>query len=72
MMAANALWNYVFFRARKLFPAFIAGSVAPVFDAALFVGLLSLDRVSAWALAPYLICRVYAVWWGCRLWELNR
>ena len=72
MMAANALWNYVFFRARKLFPAFIAGSVAPVFDAAFFVCVLSLDRVAAWVLIPYLIYRVYAIWWGYKLWELNR
>ena len=71
MMGANALWNYVFFRARKLFLAFVAGSAAPVFDAALFICLIQLDRLAAWSLAPYLLYRIYAVWWGYRLWRLN-
>lgn len=72
MMIANALWNYVFFRAQKLFLAFVAGSFAPVFDAALFICLLGLDRVAAWLLTPYLLYRVYAVYWGYALWTLNR
>lgn len=72
MMAANALWNYVFFRARKLFLAFVAGSIAPVFDAALFICLVRLDGVAAWSLVPYLVYRVYAVWWGYSLWKLNQ
>jgi tryptophan-rich sensory protein len=72
MMAANALWNYVFFRARKLFLAFVAGSAAPVFDTALFICLLQLDKVAAWSLVPYLLYRVYAVYWGYALWKLNR
>jgi tryptophan-rich sensory protein len=72
MMAANALWNYVFFRARKLFPAFIAGSIAPVFDLTLFICLVGLDRMAAWSLVPYLLYRIYAVYWGYALWKLNR
>jgi len=72
MMTANAMWNYVFFRARKLFLAFVTGSAAPVFDALLFVCLLRLDSLAAWTLIPYLLYRVYAVWWGCALWKLNR
>ena len=72
MMIANALWNYVFFRAHKLFVAFVAGSAAPVFDVALFICLLGLDRVAAWSLVPYLLYRVYAVYWGYALWTLNR
>ncbi len=72
MMTANALWNYVFFRARKLFLAFVAGSAAPVFDAALLICLVGLDRVAAWSLVPYLLYRVYAVYWGYALWKLNR
>lgn len=71
MMAANALWNYVFFRARKLFPAFMAGSIAPVFDTALFICLVRLDSVAAWSLVPYLLYRVYVVYWGYGLWKLN-
>ena len=71
MMTANALWNYLFFRARKLLLAFVAGSAAPAFDAALFICLVQLDSGAAWALVPYLIYRVYAVWWGYGLWKLN-
>lgn len=72
MMAANALWNYVFFRARKLFLAFVTGSAAPVFDATLFICLVQLDSVAAWSLVPYLLYRAYAVYWGYALWKLNR
>jgi len=71
-MAMNALWNYVLFRARRLLLAFVTGSVAPLFDATLFICILELDRGAAWSLVPYLIYRVYAVWWGYKLWELNR
>jgi benzodiazapine receptor len=72
MMTANALWNYVFFRAQKLFVAFVTGSAAPLFDAALFICLFRLDRMAAWSLVPYLLYRVYAVYWGYALWKLNR
>jgi tryptophan-rich sensory protein len=72
MMIANALWNYVFFRARKLFLAFVTGSAAPLFDAALLISLVGLDRLAAWSLVPYLLYRVYAVYWGYALWKLNR
>ena len=71
MMIANALWNYVFFRARKLFLAFLSGSAAPFLDAALLLCLASLDRVTAWSIVPYLLYRVYAVYWGYALWKMN-
>lgn len=72
MMAANALWNLLFFRARKLFAAFVTGSLAPIPDAALLICLLRLDTKAAAALVPYLVYRVYAVWWGYALWTANR
>jgi translocator protein len=72
MMIANALWNYVFFRARKLFIAFVTSSVAPIFDAALLFSLAGLDRPAAWSLVPYLLYRIYAVYWGYALWKMNR
>jgi translocator protein len=71
MMAVNALTNYVIFRARNLRLSFIIGNLFPVMDMTLFLGLLRLDRVAAWALLPYLLYRVYAVWWGYSLWRLN-
>jgi len=71
MMIVNALWNYVFFRARNLFLAFVVASLFPILDIALFVSLLWLDKVAAWSLIPYLLYRIYALWWGYGLWKLN-
>ncbi|MFY9620603.1 MAG: TspO/MBR family protein [Pyrinomonadaceae bacterium] len=72
MMAVNALWNYVFFRARNLFISFVAASLFPVLDIALLLCLIRFDSVAAWALVPYLLYRLYAVWWGYALWKMNR
>ena len=72
MMVANALWNYVFFRARNLLAAFVSGSFAPLLDLALFICLIQIDKTAAWVLVPYLIYRLYAVWWGYELWKINR
>ncbi len=72
MMVANGLWNYVFFRAQNLFAGFISGSLAPILDLALFICLIKLDKTAAWAFVPYLIYRLYAIWWGYGLWKMNR
>jgi tryptophan-rich sensory protein len=72
MMVVNGLWNYVFFRARNLFASFISGSLAPIPDLALFICLTKLDKIAAWSLIPYLLYRIYALWWGYGLWKLNR
>jgi tryptophan-rich sensory protein len=71
MMVVNALTNYVIFRARNLRLSFIIGNLFPIMDACLFVCLLRLDVAAAWALTPYLLYRVYAIWWGYGLWKLN-
>ena len=71
MMVVNALSNYVIFRARNLRFSFIIGNLFPVMDIALFMLLIRLDRVAAWSLIPYLLYRVYAVWWGYALWKIN-
>jgi benzodiazapine receptor len=71
MMVANALTNYIIFRARDLRLAFIVGALFPFMDVALFICLIRLDRVAAWSLVPYLLYRVYAVWWGYGLWKMN-
>lgn len=71
MMVVNALTNYVIFRARNLHLSFIIGNVFPLMDVTLFVCLLRLDRVAAWTLIPYLLYRIYALWWGYGLWKLN-
>ena len=72
MMLANGLTNYVIFRARNLRLSFVIGSLAPIFDTMLFVLLLMLDRIAALSLIPYLVYRVYGVWWGYALWKINR
>ncbi|HEY0379943.1 MAG TPA: TspO/MBR family protein [Pyrinomonadaceae bacterium] len=71
MMIVNALWNYIFFRARNLFLSFIVASLFPLMDIALFICLIQLDKVAAWSLIPYLLYRIYALWWGYGLWKLN-
>ena len=71
MMVVNAFWNYIFFRARNLFLAFIGASLFPILDIALFIGLMQLDKVAAWSLVPYLLYRIYALWWGYGLWKIN-
>jgi benzodiazapine receptor len=71
MMLGNALWNYLFFRARKLLISVLVTFLAPVMDLVLLICLIKLDRVAAWALTAYLIYRVYSVWWAYGLWRLN-
>lgn len=71
MMLANALWNYLFFRAQRLFASFVSGSLAPIPDVGLLICLAKLDGAAALAMIPYLIYRLYAVWWGYGLWKLN-
>ena len=71
MMVVNALTNYVIFRARNLRLSFIIGNLFPLMDVTLFVCLLRLDRLAAWTLIPYLLYRIYALWWGYGLWKIN-
>lgn len=71
MMAVNALTNYVIFRARNLGLSFIIGNLFPIMDVTLFILLMRLERLTAWSLIPYLLYRIYAVWWGYSLWKLN-
>ncbi|HBR69307.1 MAG TPA: hypothetical protein DEA55_08035 [Rhodospirillaceae bacterium] len=74
MMVVNALTNYLIFRAQDLRLSFIVGAIFPVLDIALFICLVLLDKEAAWALIPYLLYllyRIYAIWWGYRLWKMN-
>jgi tryptophan-rich sensory protein len=72
MMVVNALTNYVIFRLRNLHLSFIVGCLFPIMDVTLLILLVQLDTLAAWSLLPYLIYRVYAVWWGYALWKSNR
>ena len=71
MMLGNGLTNYVIFRARDLRASFVIGALFPVADLALFFLLIRLDSAAALSLVPYLIYRVYAVWWGYAIWRSN-
>lgn len=71
MMVVNALTNYIIFRARNLSLSSIVGCLFPVMDVSLLLCLIQLDNLAAWSLVPYLIYRVYAVWWGYALWKVN-
>ena len=71
MMIINALTNYVIFRARDLRLAFFIGALFPMLDLALFACLLALDSTAALLLIPYLLYRMYAVYWGYSLWKAN-
>jgi tryptophan-rich sensory protein len=72
MMIVNALSNYVIFRARNLYLSFIIGAIFPIMDVTLFVLLMALDQSAALAMIPYLLYRVYAVFWGYALWRANQ
>ena len=71
MMIVNALSNYVIFRAQNLWLSYLIGNVFPIMDVVLLLCLIRLDTVAARSLVPYLIYRVYAVWWGHALWKAN-
>ncbi len=71
MMLVNGLANYVIFRAKNLWLSFVIGALFPIMDIALLVFLTQLDTVAALSLIPYLIYRVYGVWWGYALWKVN-
>jgi translocator protein len=72
VMATNALWNYVFFRAKKLRGAFVLGLPYGLVAIGLFFCLRQFDQVAAWALVPYLVYLIYGFCWGYGLWKLNR
>lgn len=72
MMIVNGLSNFVIFRARNLYLSFIIGAVFPIMDVTLFVLLMMLDQTAALAMIPYLVYRVYAVFWGYALWRANQ
>lgn len=71
IMLINAFWNYLFFRTRNLFHVFVIGLPYTLIALALFPLLLSLDRMAAALLVPYLFYLIYANALGYRLWKLN-
>jgi hypothetical protein len=48
------------------------GAIFPIMDVSLFILLTALDHTAALAMVPYLIYRVYAVFWGYTLCRANQ
>ncbi|MCI0388991.1 MAG: tryptophan-rich sensory protein, partial [Acidobacteria bacterium] len=71
MMAANALWNYIFFRAQNLFYSFVASIPYSLVVVALFACLIQFEKVAAWSIVPYLVYQIYALQWIYGLWRIN-
>ena len=71
MMAANAFWNFLFFRAQSLYQSFVLSIWYAVLVIVLFAFLIQLDKAAMWAFIPYLLYQVYALRWGYGLWKLN-
>jgi tryptophan-rich sensory protein len=71
MMIGNALSNLVIFRARNLRHGYVIGCAFAGLDVILLFCVSQLDSVAVSALVPYLVYRVYAVWWGRALMKLN-
>jgi len=71
MMIVNAFTNYAIFRLRNITLSFVITCIFPFMDVALFVCLLRLDRLAGCLLIPYLVYRVYSLWWSYGLWKLN-
>ena len=68
LMVANAAFNLVFFRRRKLFGSFLFYLPYCAIAVALFIQLLLLDRLAAAILGPYLLYLIYATAWGYQIW----
>ena len=72
MLTVNAMANYVIFRAKDLHLNFILCALAPLPDFALLVCLVQLDSLAACSLTPYLVYRIYSIWWCYAIWKMNR
>lgn len=71
MMVANGSSNLVIFRARNLRLRYVIGCVFAGLDVVLLALVSRVDVLAASSLVPYLVYRVYAVWWGRALVRLN-
>ena len=71
-MSINAFWNFIFFRFRNMFSAFLVGLPYIPVAIGLFVSLRQFDRVAAFVFLPYLFYLVYATWLGYQNWQLNK
>ena len=71
MMLVNALWNYVFFRARDLSLSFLVCLPYALIAVALLFLAFEIDRLAAWMVLPYVLYLGYAIAWGYGVWKRN-
>ena len=71
LMAINAFWNYIFFRARNLFAVLLTGIAYTLVAIALETCLLRADTTAALVFAPYCVYLIFANYWSYQLWRLN-
>ena len=71
ILAANAFWNYLVFRAQNLLSGFVLGIFYSFVAIALFISLSQLDTIASYLLLPYLFYLIYASWWSYGLLKLN-
>jgi translocator protein len=72
VLSANAIWNYVFFRAKNLAATLMLSVCYSVCVLALQILLAISDLVSAFVLLPYTLYLGYANWLQYEMWRLNR
>jgi len=71
ILAANAFWNYLFFRARNFLACLVFSLGYGLLVVALLLLLAAVDRTSAFVLLPYVAYLVYAGRLQYALWRLN-
>jgi tryptophan-rich sensory protein len=71
ILAANAFWNYLFFRAKNFLACLLFSLGYGVVVVALLVLLVRIDRTSAFVLLPYVAYLTYAGWLQHSIWRLN-
>lgn len=70
-MAANAAWNFSFFRIQDPFVSFLVLLPYNAVVVALLLGSLRVDRTATLALLPYAAYLLFADYWGYGVWRLN-
>jgi translocator protein len=71
-MSINAFWNFIFFRFRNMFYAFLIGLPYVPVAIGLFISLWQFDTTAAFVFLPYLFYLNYATWLGYQNWQLNK
>jgi tryptophan-rich sensory protein len=72
LLALNALFNYMLFRRRNLFSAFLLFIPYDLVAVGLQICLFRLDNTTGYIFVPYLAYLVFATAWGYQVWRLNQ